>query len=97
MADAIKWALLLVLLLATITSIIVFADEIQMSSVVTIATQVIGTGVSVISPYLKTARELLNCFVPARLLTVGLYVFFFGWIFRLGISISTSLARFIYK
>lgn len=97
MADAIKWAILATLLFAIIVLFVGFIDEIALIPGIGTAVQVIATGLSVVTPYLTTARELLNCFVVPQLLTVCLYIYFFGFIFHLTVKLYSLVVRFIYK
>lgn len=97
MSDLVKWALLAVLIVTVIVAVVSFVTEADILSAFNLAVSSIGSGVSVIAPYLKTGRELLNNFFVPQILTAALYIYFFGWIARIAISLSSLVLRFIYK
>lgn len=97
MSDLIKWALLAVCIISVIAMVVVFADQLGLTSVVNTVVQLIGTGLSAITPYLKTGRELLNNFFIPQCLTACLFITFLGWLFKLGVNLVSSVVRFIYK
>lgn len=97
MSDVVKWALLAVLIVTVLLSVVAFVTEADIVGTLNTAFGTITNNVPVIASYLKDGRELLNNFVVPQILTTVLYIFFFGWIARILISISSLVLRFIYK
>lgn len=97
MTDLIKWALLVVIIISVIVTVASFWEEIEGLAVVQQAISIVGSGLAVISPYLKWAREFLNCLLPPKLVSACLIVAFTGFFVRIFTRLSTLIAGFIYK
>ena len=97
MSDAVKWALLAVLIVSVIVALVAFVGGGGLGEKLPAALSYVVSGIEYVSPYLQAGREMLNMFFYPPILTAALYIMLLRPVWVLTSFVMTAIVRAIYK
>lgn len=97
MSDAVKWALLGVLLAAVVIALVAFVMAGGLGEKLPAALSYVVGGLDYVTPYLQAGREMLNMFFFPPILSAALYIVLLRPVWVLTSFLMTAIIRAIYK